>query len=185
MKVTIRAKKLETLMKGLHSCDNMKGKPGEDQRKLAYAIAKNFDRVERELDIIRSANKPDKEYDEYEEKRKELCRKHALKDEKGQPTITFDGVQHVFVMEDQEFFDSEMEVLQQEYQAVLEREEQRKSDHRKWLEEEEIQFEGHAIKEEWVPEDVTPVQMRALLPFLEPEQEKPEKKTRRLRKPRK
>ena len=82
MKVQLRRSQVVSLSKILKS---MASKSFDF--KIAYAIAKNKKVIQDEVDAIEEASKASPEYEEYAKEHVALLRKHAKKDDKGNPVV--------------------------------------------------------------------------------------------------
>ena len=81
--------------------------------KFAYAIAKNIRLIRAEVELLEKAKS--EKYKEYDNKRLELAKKHAQKDDKGNPQI----VNNSYILENQEVFNDEFEILKKEYESEI------------------------------------------------------------------
>jgi len=111
MNITITRQELLELWHGLPALSDLKG------FKLGYAVARTKAKLKVEIGALEEALKPDKVFQEYEEKRLALCQKHVQKDGQGNPLTQ--GGQFVFG-ENREVFDATMAPLQEEYAGAIE-----------------------------------------------------------------
>lgn len=134
---------------------------------FAYAVAKNKAHCEQEIKAMEEAGKPTEEYQEYEKERKELCEKHALKDEHGRPRVeTLSPVVQRYVgLEENEKFQKELEKLNKKHQKVLDAREKQVKDYLKFCEE-EIEIDVHQIALDVVPEKITVGQLEEIMPMI-------------------
>lgn len=129
----------------LHS--SLNALQGAGGARFAYAIAKNKKFIQEELELVEKTLVHSDEFKAYEEKRVELCKKHAHKDENGEAKMT----NNAFDIVDRKQFDKELKVLQEEYKDTLEENIKKVEDYNKLLETEtEITF--FKIKLEILPD---------------------------------
>lgn len=108
--------------------------------KFAYAMAKNQDKIDRELKPIAAASKA---LSDFMKKKVDLCNKYADKDEKGKPMV----VNNTYVGVDTSIeFRKQFDVLQEEYAAPLKDMED--------LMESEVEIEFHMIPLKDFPEKI-------------------------------
>lgn len=148
-------KKLIELYNGLLGITNLKGV------KFSYAVAKNINIIEREVDVLRTTTKESDDFKKYEAERIELCIKHAKKDPNGEPMIA--GKQ--YLMEDFVAFNVEFEALKETNKVLLGIRKAQFDDYNKLLEVENS-IELFKINISEIPEDVTTAQMGVLYPII-------------------
>ena len=157
--VSMTKQELLELWQGLPALANLRG------FKLGYAVARTKAKLRHEIEALDEALKPDKDFQAYEEKRLQLCRKYAQKDAQGNPIIQ--GDQFMFG-ENRGGFDAEMVPLSEEFAQAIE-------DRRKQVEDYQdslrgpIEIEVHQIGLEDVPEDATVAQVAVLIHLIKAE----------------
>lgn len=136
--------------------------------KAGYAVAKNRKLIEAELEALQETVKATKSFEKYENERVELAKKHAKKDEKGEPVVSkphpLTG-QTSFVIEKQEQFDKEYEKLKETHKEALEEREKQINDYNAFLQE-DIKIELHKIEESDIPETATAEEIYTLLEIV-------------------
>lgn len=128
---------------------------------LNYAIARNTDYLKSEVEAMKKTLEASDGFKKYDEARIALAKKHAQKDEKGNPVI----IGNEFQLEDKEVFDKEFAALKEEHKKEIEERQTQLKDFEKLLEE-ESSIEFHKIPVSTLPEDITTEQMVALLPII-------------------
>lgn len=83
--------------------------------KLSYTIAKNISLLKGEIELIKKADSPSQDFMEYENKRVEVCKIYAVKNENGEPLVENDK----FVIENQNALESEVSVLRTQYSSAI------------------------------------------------------------------
>lgn len=121
--------------------------------KFAYAIAKNIRLIQAEVKLLEEAKS--EKYKEYDNKRLELAKKHAQKDAQGNSLI----INNSYILENQEVFDAELEVLKKKYEAEIKEYED--------LLDTENELKLHKIKLSDVPVDITTGQMLVIENLVE------------------
>jgi hypothetical protein len=130
--------------------------------KFSYGVAKNIALLKTEVESLSKAQESSKEFVEYDNARIELAKKHAKKDDKGEPVVE----KNSYVIENQEAFDKEFETLKKTHKKALDERENQIKDFNDLLEKEtDIQF--HKIKLEDVPEDISTEQMTTIYDLIE------------------
>ena len=173
-KEKLKRAELEGIYKALKQTENLAG-DSSNGAKYAYAIAKNVSKIESELKFMDKARAKSEKMEEFSKKRTEMLEKHANKDENGKP-MKKNGMMPGVVEYD--VFDKSGEIkkafvtadskLREQYKDAIEKYEKQMDDYEKMLDE-EVEFEFHAIKPEYVPNTVTPAQMTGLIPMLDGE----------------
>jgi hypothetical protein len=137
--------------------------------KFSYGISKNINLLKPEVEAIEKSLEGSKEFKEYDEKRIEIVKKYAKKDERGEPKLIIlnpkTGAGR-YEIENQEAFDREIEKLQKENKVILEKREKQFEEYGKLLKE-ESDFKPHKIKLSDVPEGITSQQMSAIFELIE------------------
>ncbi len=149
-------KELFALQAGLTAVGKLQGV------KFAYAVAKNSQIIKHELKALQEAVKPSDKFIEFDQKRIELCRDHAEKDEKGSSII----VGSEFSIRDRQSFDIDLEGLREKHaEAVVQREAQ--VEEYEHLLEESCELSLHKIGKDDLPENITAEQMLGIIEIVE------------------
>jgi hypothetical protein len=132
--------------------------------KGAYAIAKNKKIAETEVKALQEAQQkvtvPEK-FQEYEEKRLDLCEEVADKDEEGKSIKINNGQQFAISPENQDIFNEKLKVLREEYKEAIEAKDKVEKDFFDLLAE-EIEIDFHKVKIDDLPDNITASQIEAL-----------------------
>jgi len=158
--ITITRQELLELWHGLPALANLRG------FKLGYAVARTKAKLKVEIVALEEALKPDADFQKYEEKRLDLCRKYAQKDPQGNPVVS--GNEFVFG-ENREAFDAGMAPLQEEFAGAIEDRKKQIEDYQASMKE-TLSVEVHQIAPEDVPEDATVEQVEALYRLIKAEE---------------
>jgi hypothetical protein len=135
----------------------------EMKAKAAYGIAKNLMKVEQEIKSIQKAQEKvhqDPKVIEFEHKRIELCKTFSNKDEAGNAKTI--GQRYDIPAENILAFEAEVQKLRDgEYKEVMEQKDKNETE---WMElmKEEIDIEIHEISLNFLPDSITPQQIRIL-----------------------
>ena len=134
----------------------------EMKAKAAYGIAKNKLKAEPEIKSIQEAQQkiqPDARVLEFENKRIELCKEFATKDEEGEPVTI--GPRFDIPVDAMEDFEKKIEEVKEEYKEALEEKEKNEEE---WMElmKEEVEIDIHTIHIDFMPDTVTPQQLLLL-----------------------
>lgn len=138
-------KDLITLNQILEQMNDVKGK------KFAYAVLKNQSIIQKEIEYFEKLRQKEihPNFQEYEEKRKNLCELHSRKNENGE-AITY---QNQYDIEDLDKFQTEFEDLKSEYPEVVEAVEQHRKEYEDFLNQEsEVELVKVSLEE--IPEEV-------------------------------
>lgn len=178
-----RILEISTLLNEVGTVNNpMTGEPMKVHIKintlLMFGISKNRVLLEPFAIPIRDTIRPPRDWTIFQEKRLNLCKKMALKDKDGKPEM--EGRSYIF--KDQEKFDVAIEKLKAKHKdAIDEFEEQQEKIREMFKEEFEIKY--YEIKSKYLPDDIDPGIMNAIIQFLDgpppepkPKNEKEEKK---------
>lgn len=131
---------LEQLSKGAH------------QVKFSYFIAKNKKKLKDEVDLLKELALPSEKYQEYDQKRANLAKDMADRDNNGKPIVS----ENTYVItENRKKFDDAVDALKNEYEEAIKEFDEKIGQYRDILKE-EIDFDGHAIKVEDLPEKIEP-----------------------------
>src|SRR6056297_289326 len=89
-------------------------------KKFAYAVFKNKDIIEKEIEYFNQLKKePHPELQNYEQERTALCVNHSRKDENGNPKQVNGPQGEQYDIEDMEAFQKDFSELQQKYPEVI------------------------------------------------------------------
>ena len=149
-------KELLEFQEGLKAVSNLKGV------KFAYAVSKNFNKIQPEIKSITDAGKPAEEFVKYDKERILLCEKFCKRNAEGNPVIVSGGYQ----MEDKEGFDKKLEALKKKHKKANDAREKQVESYEKFLEE-EVVIEIHKVKIEDLPEDLTATQIDSIKEMIE------------------
>ncbi len=141
----------------LPSLDKIKG------AKFHYALLKNIDILQKELDLLQTKSKPSEKFTQYEQLRVALCEQYAAKDENGvaKKRDSGNGQTEFDIDTESAEWKSAIEKLKTDNAEVIaEREEQIK--HYNDLLEVEAIITFHLMKLEDIPNEVNGEQMQAL-----------------------
>lgn len=153
----MKRSQLIELFNGLSKLKNLRGV------KLAYAIAKNQQLMHSEIEALQECIKPADEFLEFEEKRLALCRKHCLKDEKGNP-IEKNGL--FLGLDENDEFQSEISKLKKQYHNAIDARTTQLREYTNLLNS-KINFDFYTISLSDIPDDVTVEQMEILSYFID------------------
>lgn len=143
MKVKLSREKIINNLGGIRSLLQK-----DNNTKLNYAVIK----IE---EVMSGCTKLfQKELESLDKKRVAICEKHCLKDENGKPIIKNNNYEG---LKDNEEFEKEIAVVAKEKETYLK---------------EEIEIEGYRIKEEWLDDRMQGNAQKAIIPFIEKEDEK-------------
>jgi hypothetical protein len=124
-------------------------------------MSKSYEAIKKELEHLRKGIKPTKEFEAYEEKRTELCKKFAQLDEKGSPIIEDNAFK--IKKDKMEEFEAELEILKADNKQHLEDYDAAIKEYEKVLDEEvSADFKLSQIALSKVPEDITTAQYNAI-----------------------
>lgn len=131
---------LEQLSKGVHPV------------KFSYFIAKNKKVLKDEIEILKEFATPPEKYQEYDARRAELAKSLADTDHTGRPVVqnnTYIITQH------KERFEKKLATLKDEYEETIKEFDEKFGQYKDLLEE-VMEFNGHAIKVDDLPEKIEP-----------------------------
>jgi len=138
--------------------------------KFSYALVKNKGKIDKELKIIQEVvdKETSKEEKEFDKARVELVKSNSNKDKKGEAKLKANPMtgRQEYDVKDMDKFNKEFEKLQKEHSKAIELIEKRKTDLDKLLAE-EIEIDFHLIKEENIPEEITPQQLSTIAVLLD------------------
>lgn len=130
--------------------------------KFAYAIARNTDKLQSEMKALDTAKEQSEAFKTYNTERENLAKKHAVKDDKGQPVVK----DNQYVIEDNDAFNKEIKTLQKQHATAIEAYEKQLEDYNKLLET-ESEVELYKIPLSDIPENISVEQMSALYPLIQ------------------
>lgn len=122
--------------------------------KFNYLVAINKSKIQPLVDIINDIKKPSDDYVQYEQKRIDICKKHCIKDEDGNPVMKNVSGTEIFTgLDKNEKFKEEMNAFIEEKSAVLEEIQNKNKQLNELLNEEET-IEWKAIDIDMFPDDL-------------------------------
>lgn len=130
--------------------------------KFAYAIARNIDKLQAEMKALDTAKEPSEAFETYNTERENLAKKHAVKDDKGQPVISGNE----YVIEDNDAFNKEIKALQKEHAEAIEAYEKQLEDYNKLLQT-ESEVELYKIPLSDIPENISVEQMSHIYQLIQ------------------
>lgn len=136
--------------------------------KFNYAISKNKALLDAEVKSIHSALDMSDEYKAFEEKRIELAKEYAKRDDTNTPLEERNPQtgQTKFIMKDQQAFDVAFKVLSDENKELVDARKKQIEDFNLFLDKEN-ELSLYKIKLEEIPEDITTEQMVGIYPLIE------------------
>ena len=140
----------------------LEGMTHTDGFKFNYAVAKNLRKVKTEIELAQATVEPTREMNEFQKKRLELCRKHALQ-ENGEPAMK--GNRFMIAPDKQSVFDEEIKKLQSEYQKDIDLHTNKIDAFNNALND-LVEIEVHKVKVEDVPKNIKPVELEAILDWV-------------------
>lgn len=152
MKVEFAKKEIKEMVVGLPAIMGEKM-----DRKLAYAIAKNSDFIERENKAIDEEIKKIEGYADYEKERMETVRQFSQKNPQGEPIVRAGR----YPIEDEYKFNLALEELQKKHKKAL--------DEFNDMLEEKVTTDCHMTTLDTVPEQISAAQMRMIMKFVQDE----------------
>ena len=130
--------------------------------KFAYAVAKNLDKIKREIRYLQDASEPTEDYKKYDQERHAICKEYCDKNEKGEPVV-IDGNFSFTDEKKKKEFDQKIEELRQEYEITLEERQKQVKEVEKMLSEEiKNPIEFFKITQENLPSNITAEDLFAL-----------------------
>lgn len=134
-------------------------------QKFAYAVSRNEDKFASLAKAIRKALEPSKEFKDYNQKRLDLNKEYADRDEKGDPKI-FRG--EYLVTENRNGYDVALAKLKDEYDEVLKKREDFIDGIDEFMsKEEEVEF--YEIQKAYLPLTLKPSELSAMFPLMDEE----------------
>ena len=144
------------LYQGLNNVGLLKG------ARFTYAVARNLAELKVEIEALQKSVEPSKQYLEYDEKRVELAKKYAKKNEAGEAVLE----NRDYVLEDKEGFNAAIVILQEEYKQALEEREQQVKEYEKTLDD-DIDVKLYMLSPDSLPDDITAQQTFSIISILE------------------
>lgn len=165
MKLKLKRRKLLALGTAIAAVDSLRGEG------FTYAMAKNGKRIAEELEFVAKNLKSSTRFQEYDNKRIELCKKYAEKDDRGKPRMVPQvggqrGAMEFVGVDSNPEFNSEIEKLKKEYQGELDEREKHIKAYEADLDK-EIDFEVYKVKLCNVPKEITVGQLRGIIDLVE------------------
>jgi len=160
--------KNEYLFKLKHAIDKCKSLVGV---KFAYALAKNAELIQGEIDALNASLKMSKEYSVFDKKRIELAKSHA-KIENGihvvkQKIVGEGRWEEYYEIGDQKAFDKAFEELKKANKKVVEAREKQLEEFNQLLKEESSKLKFYKIKLSDVPQNISSEQMSGIYVLVE------------------
>ena len=141
----------------INNAANLKGD------KFAYAMAKNQKTIRKVIvDLQKEMIMPSSEYREYDDERLDICKMFSDKDENGNPIIE----NGKYKIDNQKKFKKETDKLREEYKDIVEEQEDKIKEYQEKLKE-EVNVELYKVKKEYLPKDITPMQLGRILSLIE------------------
>lgn len=128
--------------------------------KIAYAIARNINKIKPEMEAIDKSIEASDEYKAFENKRLELVKEHCKKDENGELIIK-DGNYDV-----EDSYAAVYEDLKKEHADVLAAREKQIEEYNELLDT-EVSIDLFKVKFDSLPEDITASQVHGILAIIE------------------
>lgn len=147
----IKNKEVLALWNALHDLSAKRG------ARFTYAITKTKQQLRPIVYELHKMQAPSRELVEYDQKRVELCNKHAEKDKEGNPLTTGNN----YVLANNEEFTKEFAVLQEEYKDHLLNHEKKLVEFRKILDI-EVDVDIHRVFVNDCPADITTEEMESI-----------------------
>lgn len=136
--------------------------------KFAYAVARNLQIIKPEVEALQKAQEPSEEFTKYDTARAELAKKHAEKDEKGEPKTKIDPatMRSSYVVEDMKALEEEVSKLKEEHKEAIEARETQVKEYNTMLEE-EVSVELHKLNINELPSDISAKQMSEIISIIQ------------------
>ena len=147
----MKKRELYTSLEALDSVKELKG------IKFAYVALKNKKKIEEEIKLFEEIIKPNPKFEEYEQKRIQLCVVHSDKNENGEPVILNDKYKII----DENKFNTELDGLKKGYNDVIEERIKQINDYNLMLEE-EVNIEFEKINFDNIPENISAKELEAI-----------------------
>jgi hypothetical protein len=134
--------------------------------KFSYFVVKNLGLLEREIKNLSESVKASKEYAEFEDKRIDLAKKHAEKNEKGEPKTKEENGKNVFDIKNIDKFNKEFDALKKKYSKALDEREKQIKEYNELIEQDN-DITLHKIKLDDIPENISVAQMKGIEYLIE------------------
>lgn len=128
--------------------------------KMAYAIKKNKDKIRSEVESIQAAMAPSSEYQMYDSRRIELCRKYAVQGADGQPVLDGNN-RFVIKPEEEEDFNKQATELQAQCADTIAEHRKKQQEFLEFLQE-KVEFDFYCVAGEYFPERISPEELDLL-----------------------
>lgn len=157
--------------------------------KFLYIIARNKENLNRIITTLEETVALSADFKKYNEKREELNKKHAKKDENGQPLkeqfVHGDQMMERYIIpgmnDEASVYQKEFNKLKQEFKDTIDEQKQKEESYNSMLKQEALDFKPFTISIEDVPEGLSAFAWDGLIHIIKPEenevQHKPLKKT--------
>lgn len=152
----MKNKDLYTLHNGLEAVSKLGG------ARFSYGVSKNKKLIIAELTTIEEANKPSDEFKKYDEERIALCKEMSHKDEKGEAKM----IGRNFDIIDIDAFNKAFDKLKTKHKEAFDGYIKQQEDYNTLLEQEST-VELFKIKQEVLPEDITPTLLDGIFSVIE------------------
>ena len=159
----LKNKDLFRILQGLNLVADLKGVD------LAHMMAKNKRILMSEIEDIQKAIEMTKEFQEFEQKRIELCEKFSRKDEENNPIIKNKGLPNEgYDIEDIKSLDKELTKLRKDHKSVVDEREKQLKEYKELLDkpiDQNVDF--YKISKKDLPEDITGAQVDPIIEIIE------------------
>lgn len=158
-KITLTNKEVLDLFNGLQEVSNLPG------TRWSYVIAKNITLLTPEIQALQKAYSAHDEFLNYEKKREELAKKHAVKREGKYETVIVGGVEE-YVIKDRKAFDKEYEHLKEQHiDEIVKRTDQLKDF--EGLLEQTVELSLVTLHPDHIPQEITPSQLKTIMLIID------------------
>jgi outer membrane protein OmpA-like peptidoglycan-associated protein len=120
--------------------------------KFSYFIAKNKKKLKDEVELLKELGTPTEKYQEYDVRRAELAKSLADVDQAGRPIVQNNSY---VIIKNKEDFDQKVQALKDEYEDSIKEFDEKIGQYKEILKE-EMEFDGHAINVQDLPEKIEP-----------------------------
>lgn len=157
----MKNKDLVTLFMGINNVMSLNGVV------FGYALNKNLAILKPEIEALQKALAGSKEFEEYNQKRIEIVKKYALKDDKGDFILIGQGNEKSYdVGANGDVVESEVAPLKEEYKDAIAGY-QKQIDEYNALLEKEADIKLYKVKMEDVPKEITGKQLEGIFEIIE------------------
>lgn len=132
---------------------------------FGYAVNKNISIIKPEIEALQKVATPAKEFLEFDQKRIDIVKKYAKKDDKGDFIVKDNQYD---VGENRELVEQEVEALKEENRVVIDARDKQINEYNTLLEE-EVKVDLYKVKLESVPKDITAAQMASIFLIVDGE----------------